>query len=897
MEPNVVEQLNALPARPPSGFPLTEKWIADWKRIVESDLRDLPPRLTERASFRGAATAMRKVQAQLAAIQGTPAADLTGVQVQALLNAHDEFMARLNEAFQETFNLSFDQWRHDILDELKRPSSLVISGGVSLGSYQGGFLHYYSQFLLAWRAFVTKTIGPQDLGRAELDALGGFRIATGASAGSINAFLAAIVGCQEPRPDPEKSLFFNTWVPVGMNELAQRGGNERSLFTRTPVNDAVARIKELWAGPPTAGGWSKGACRATLGMTVTRLAGRKIFLEGRGEWGGRVAVNRQSEKFLLAIESKGGGQAPTFRPFRPVWAHVPVREWPLMLYPVLGENALEVPIEQVMQLLRASSAFPVAFEPVPLRYSFWQLPPAVSDQPAAGARTRADDDADEAAITLSPAREDLFIDGGVFDNTPLLLAMRIDEWLEAEAARREASAGDAGGPAAAHTDRSKPRIIFVEPDAIGWQKRVPQEAAAVAKARSIFGDYLPFLSEFISTARGAELQHTIERDPTIARSLAIPPRLAPVASGQLLNFLGFYERSFRVFDFFLGMVDAWDYLRTQSPQFELMARAAGTVGMPRDPFLVESPTFECLRAARFEWSRGVDANAASLPACRALVNAAPAGSSRSRFDEVRAGNMLALLAASRDLKQWSQTDGYDPSLEDERFFAMLGRERFVFVDLPALTGSKVTANNALNTIRAQIQGDIQRLGKRQPGLGDEFAIATVGKAAANLFHYQMPRFTLGVGLVTARGAEVSAKLRLGWGPFAVGAGLRLQPFESDIADALTRSEINTFWARPYARLIVEVVGKPTWQLELGAGFAYATKREWAHPTQRLVSRYGPEASATGSLFQRFFLSYAMTYFLDDCATNVRCSEIETVIPIGTPRLGHAWTLGYRFMLP
>lgn len=45
--------------------------------------------------------------------------------------------------------------------------------------------------------------------------------ATGASAGNIHALLTAVSWCDETmlRPRPENSLFWQIWVPVGIEQL------------------------------------------------------------------------------------------------------------------------------------------------------------------------------------------------------------------------------------------------------------------------------------------------------------------------------------------------------------------------------------------------------------------------------------------------------------------------------------------------------------------------------------------------------------------------------------------------------------------------------------------------------------------------------------------------------
>src|SRR5262249_55958313 len=93
--------------------------------------------------------------------------------------------------------------RRQCLDDLARfarPTAVVVSGGVSLGSHQGGLLYYLSQFL---RSYSEHVRGALDIADQAIPG-GDIRVATGASAGSINAFLSAMASCREPVDRPEE---------------------------------------------------------------------------------------------------------------------------------------------------------------------------------------------------------------------------------------------------------------------------------------------------------------------------------------------------------------------------------------------------------------------------------------------------------------------------------------------------------------------------------------------------------------------------------------------------------------------------------------------------------------------------------------------------------------------
>ena len=76
--------------------------------------------------------------------------------------------------------------------------AITVSGGVSLGAYEAGFLAF--------------SIHASPAGFADR-----LRLLTGTSAGSLNALLAIMAACGTEAPAPEESLFWTTWIPVGLD--------------------------------------------------------------------------------------------------------------------------------------------------------------------------------------------------------------------------------------------------------------------------------------------------------------------------------------------------------------------------------------------------------------------------------------------------------------------------------------------------------------------------------------------------------------------------------------------------------------------------------------------------------------------------------------------------------
>ena len=102
--------------------------------------------------------------------------------------------------------------------------ALVVSGGVSLGSYQAGFLYYFVEYLKRLDR-IDVSAGRRPLTRPEWAktriGVSPIIVATGASAGSVNTTLAALEMCRKLRPiiAPAESLLYRTWHGLAVEKL------------------------------------------------------------------------------------------------------------------------------------------------------------------------------------------------------------------------------------------------------------------------------------------------------------------------------------------------------------------------------------------------------------------------------------------------------------------------------------------------------------------------------------------------------------------------------------------------------------------------------------------------------------------------------------------------------
>jgi len=402
-------------------------------------------------------------------------------------------------------------------------TTLTIRGGISLGSYEAG---------LNWGilALARRTGQPGQVGGYAMN----LRALTGASAGNINAFLSAISWCQtsayQDRETATDNLFWHAWIPVGWERLFPDAdfksfNDDDGLFTRKAFGDIETNLVKALATPDRYDDRCTSAAPLRVGVTVTRSRPESLCLGGQG--GQTCAagdIEIKSQRFFVAL-----GAARTDGGLR--FLQVPVSS-------KLAGKQLRlrtdrdgyVSMPDVISVMEASSAFPVAFGPRRVFYC--------NDQ-GAGAPTA------EGAYNAGRACEvgqDYFFDGGVFDNVPLGLAASLlgDQAKEAY-------------------------FMYLDPGQVRPHQDLPSGDPASFQGATGRGlsNTLAFLGNFIDVSSQYELQtafRTIWPEGS-ADTLGVPkPRLSTRFHGIVGEFLGhfagFLARPFREYDYFVGLYDA-----------------------------------------------------------------------------------------------------------------------------------------------------------------------------------------------------------------------------------------------------------------------------------------------------------------------------------------------------
>ncbi len=386
--------------------------------------------------------------------------------------------------------------------------AMTVSGAVSLGSHEAGQLSMITQAL-------RKSPGSTPL-----------RVATGASAGSANALISGSEACLQGEFTAEQSLGYRVWVEVGLEELFDPARSTRqSIFHADSLKRAYGYLEDVWAkGLPQ-------ACDFAFGVAVTRKTPTEIRLaEG-------LSISRSAERFVVRIQGRSSGPPRFFNYFDEKTNH----RRPLVPFTGVYEND----VSALAPVVVASAAFPVAFPPQPIEYCF-----------------SGESEGEGVNMCTEPTNVDFFVDGGVFDNNPLGLALHTVLGGLSRTASGVTLRDVPDGEAPESLD-----IVygFVDPDLRTYPVYTPdndevtEEDPVVSLVSRLGG-------QMLASARGHELSSLADGNFRLLQDLWLIHANYPPTSELLGAFFGFFERDFRDFDFHLGTYDSFVDLRDQSAE-------------------------------------------------------------------------------------------------------------------------------------------------------------------------------------------------------------------------------------------------------------------------------------------------------------------------------------------
>ncbi len=410
------------------------------------------------------------------------------------------------------------------------PLGLSLSGGISMGSYQAGvnfgLLELYRH--AAWNDSFHVVM---NVPRYRL------RSVTGASAGNINTLLWALEACTDVRgggpryhsPRPEESLFWQVWGTIGWTRIFSDTSSELAVFDRKGLIEGLAKplVAARMRDPRLVQG-----CTVPAGITLTRVLPDSLKLQQLA-----IQTQRVVTPFRVTVE-RGRARGDTLVAFSRLDVDNEDGRFGILAH--LGPRGGEIPFAHMLEAVKASAAFPIAFAPVrlPLWFGEANLPDFA-----------------------------MFLDGGVFDNNPVGFARNL-----------YGAQGDAG----------RLDILYVNP--VRYRRRLldtrgadsaPAPSGGLASVMRFVGGAVPtarqyelqllarerahqqreqeLLEEIVrleAYAPAAERAGQAAAHPAVRERLLLSSRAYPIFGEHLAAFAAFLARPAREFDFYVGMYDA-----------------------------------------------------------------------------------------------------------------------------------------------------------------------------------------------------------------------------------------------------------------------------------------------------------------------------------------------------
>lgn len=459
--------------------------------------------------------------------------------------------------------------------------SVVLAGGVSRGSYQAGQMWVMNRHLEALEA------------KEDVEVT-----VVGSSAGGIVALVSAIELLHGPTADPameekpEFSLLFQSWVPMGLSTFIDSvdyhpaGYDPRCQWVYRPgepcpVGDMTWMASGFLSTPLDFGNSTTLAREGLISHAHFDLVieGLRQVYEGTlrrdladGElpetedWLNHgvldsVRVGLTAAR-LVADQDEGGNTREVNEAF--AFELHSDRRWPDVLQLRCNEEGHTAAADWrktcTAQGLQLEVSAPIPFADVgwhvkptsgiPLAFPTWEMPcevfaqtslfPVRRDRPDSS-QWRCWEVDDGMGSKQLPV---VLIDGGTFDGNPMRLAEQLAKAVQ--------GGQDSGAPPKTQDCRGCKDFIYMDPDTEvdAPTRPLPPLSRTPPKVRRL-------ITGVPTTARLQSItQYRHEQGPTFEnRMIMVPVDTVPVAH-FMGDFFGLFDRSFRVYDFYAGMLDA-----------------------------------------------------------------------------------------------------------------------------------------------------------------------------------------------------------------------------------------------------------------------------------------------------------------------------------------------------
>ncbi len=397
---------------------------------------------------------------------------------------------------------------------------LAIKGGISLGNYETG---------LNW--VLLKHFQGQESGSPQLSSV------SGASAGSLNSILSAIDTClPNERETIEKNILRSSWN-IGIDELLPTDGeinghNEQGIFTR---NSFRAKYEELLKRIETP---LQKDCNLLITMSITKVEPYRHSIARIDE---NISLQRfvvpilvsgkrkETIKFrnidILKMENKLHGEQQNSQPW------IPGPYLNLLEHKDDETDDYTIEFKTVFNLAMASSAFPIAFEPVEIPFCF----PHKLERGKACEGGRAE-------IAK-------FSDGGLFDNSPIGVSLDIAFCDRFPLDRKSCEAKKSRGV----------NLIYINPDSYRTKSQAARKSVSDNSTLGVW-NYGKYFIDSFNTASEQEYRSALvrikeEESKTVKTTFLMTNRYHNLLADFHSHFGAFYAEEYRYHDYLVGVYD------------------------------------------------------------------------------------------------------------------------------------------------------------------------------------------------------------------------------------------------------------------------------------------------------------------------------------------------------
>jgi hypothetical protein len=439
--------------------------------------------------------------------------------------------------------------------------ALSATGGTSKGSYQAGIDWTLVEFLRRTRTLEFR----EKLGAQGFKVKDGLDLAaaSGASAGNLDALLASITWCTRavgpsppglPNIKAEESLFWTVWVGTSMSKLLDLDRNKRiqegdvnggedelAPFNRSQFfkeyKDSIRKFMKNAIAQP--------GCKVPLGIALTRQVPVEVRVQK--DLGLKVPVSRFSAVVEVGEAEKGIEVRRLLHEEKREDTTPAAAALGALALPRIGGTACKDQAEifdWLFNVVMASSSFPVAFSPRSVCYVHGGLEPF-----------------EDSALANKQA-EARFMDGGVFDNEPVALAIGLVELAgslsEPKARMEEIRATGKSLTVLATSGGHVLRGSLEDRGHLREESDRLGRLLGLAGTEQMLGGALASAQQYELHSLARQLKHNEfvgegknDTPPLVISST----RGDEIVSAMVGGFAGFFGQPFREYDFYSGIYD------------------------------------------------------------------------------------------------------------------------------------------------------------------------------------------------------------------------------------------------------------------------------------------------------------------------------------------------------